>query len=80
MHSKDTFPVSDIAGKITFKEIAPSTQKGISLSPEVCAQLKELGLTLDSSVDFDSNGLLFEPGVYLCEGCSLDRPGIGASF
>ena len=63
---------------VTFKEIAPSTQKGISLSPEVCAQLKELGLTLDSSVDFDSNGLLFEPGVYLCEGCSLDRPCIGA--
>ena len=33
---------------------------------------------MDSSVDFDSNGLLFEPGVYLCEGCSLDRPCIGA--
>ena len=48
------------------------------MSPEVCAQLKELGLTLDSSVDFDSNGLLFEPGVYLCEGCSLNRPCIGA--
>ncbi len=63
---------------ITFKEIAPSNQKGIKLSPEICAQLKELGLTLDSSVDFDSNGLLFEPGVYLCEGCSLDRPCIGA--
>ena len=66
------------SNKVTFKEIAPSTQKGISLSPEICAQLKELGLTLDSSVDFDSNGLLFEPGVYLCEGCSLDRPCIGA--
>lgn len=78
MYSKFTLPDPDIPNKITFKEIAPSTQKGISLSPEVCAQLKELGLTLDSSVDFDSNGLLFEPGVYLCEGCSLDRPCIGA--
>lgn len=50
------------SNKVTFKEIAPSTQKGISLSPKVCAQLKELGLTLDSSVDFDSNGLLFAAG------------------
>ena len=66
------------AKTVTFKEIASSNQKEIRLSHEVCAQLKQLGLTLDSSVDFDSNGLLFEPGVYLCEGCSLDRPCIGA--
>lgn len=66
------------AKTVTFKEIASSNQKGIRLSHEVCAQLKQLGLTLDSSVDFYSNGLLFEQGVYLCEGCSLDRPCISA--
>ena len=50
---------------VTFKEIAPSTQNGISFSPEICAQLKELGLTLDSSVDFDSMACSLSRG-YIC--------------
>lgn len=48
-----------------------------NLSPSVCAQLRPLGLKIDSSVVFSRN-LMFERGVCFVHGCSVIRAKVGS--
>ena len=61
---------------IIFKSIAPPPPP-TRLSPNVCQQLRPLGLRVDSSVAIGRN-LMFERGAMLYPGCSAARLKIGA--